>query len=233
MTLTEPRATTSPRADAPSGTRAWAWAGAAGGLVGIAGLLITGNLYDSAAGVVADNDDLAAAVADSAALVWGQQLVTAVVAGCLLLFAAGLRRHLGRQEPAGSLVPGVAAAGVALTAAAVFVGGGISTELFWALTGDQPFDADTIGAHVAIHNTIAWLWGGLALSAGAVAFGGWRRGSVGRVLGAFSAVMALLLLATQVLPVQYAAVVPGGVWLVVVGTVLARSAERGPVAGGR
>lgn len=230
MTTTAPRAATTLRPEPPPASTAWAWAGAAGGLVGLAGLMITGNLYDAATGVVAENDDLAAAVADSAALVWAQQVVTAVVAGCLVVFAAGLRRHLGRQEPAGSLVPGVAAAGVLLTAAAVFIGGGISTELFWALTGDQPFDPDTIGGHVTIHNTIPWLWGGLGLSAGAVALGGLRRGSVGRVLAVFSAVMALVLLASQALPVQYMAVMPGGLWLVGAGVVLARGG-RGPADG--
>ncbi len=189
---------------------------------------MTGNLYDASTGVVADNAALADAVTGSAPLVWGQQVVTTVVAGCLLVFAAGLRRYLGRQEPAGSLVPAVAAAGVTVTAAAVFVGGGLSTEMFFALTGDQPFDPDTVGAHVTFHNTIAWLWGALALSAGAVAYGGLRRGSVGRLLTGFSAVMALLLVACQAFPVQYAAVVPGGLWLLVAGISLARGAGRAP-----
>ena len=226
MTTTEAHTATSAPTETPSRTTGWAWAGAGGGLLGTAGLMVTGNLYDASTGAVADNEVLAAAVAGNASLVWAQQVVTAVVAACLVVFAAGLRRHLARQEPAGSLVPGVAAAGVALTAAAVFVGGGISTEMFWALTGDQPFDPDTVGAHVTIHNTIAWLWGGLGLTAAAVAFGGLRRGSVGRVLAAFSAVMAVLLLASQALPVQYVAVIPGGIWLVTAGTVLALSGRR-------
>jgi hypothetical protein len=229
MTTVDPTVsmTSQPAAPTPAAAgRGWTWAGATGGLVGIAGLMVTGNLYDPATGAVADNDELAAAVTDSAALVWAQQVVTAVVAGCLLVFAAGLRRHLARQEPAGGLLPGLAAAGIAVTAAAVFIGGGMSTEMFWALTGDQPFDPDTVGAHVTFHNTIAWLWGGLGLSAAAVAFGGLRRGSVGRVLAAFSAVMALALLACQALPVQYAAVLPGGLWLVVAGVALAVGGRR-------
>jgi hypothetical protein len=148
------------------------------------------------------------------------------------VFAAGLYRHLARQEPAGSLVPALAAAGVAVTAAAVFVGGGLSTEMFWALTGDQPFDPDTVGAHVTVHNTLAWLWGGLAVSAAAVALGGLRRGSVGRGVAVVSAVLALLLVATQALPVQYAAVLPGGLWLVVTGTALALAGRRAPARRG-
>ncbi|GEL16485.1 hypothetical protein [Pseudonocardia asaccharolytica] len=188
--------------------------------------MATGDLYDFKTGVVADNGALAAAVAERATLVWVQQAVCAVVAACLVVFAAGLRRHLATQEPAGGLVSQIAASGIVLTAVALLVGSGISTELYWALTGAQPVDPDTIGAHVAIYNTMAWLWGGLALSAGAVALGGLRRGSVGRVVALFSALMALLLAATQVLPVQYIAVVPGALWLIGTGAALARRTAR-------
>ena len=53
---------------APSGT-AWAWSGALGGVVGVVGLIATGDLYDVATGAVADNTALAAAVAERASLV--------------------------------------------------------------------------------------------------------------------------------------------------------------------
>ncbi|SEO91976.1 hypothetical protein [Trujillonella endophytica] len=209
---------------APPAGRAWAWTGLAGAVVGLAGLMVTGNTYDASTGVVSDNDALLAAVTDSAGLVWAQQVVCAVVAACFLVFAAGLRRALARQEPAGSLVPGLAAAGVVVTAAAVLVGGGISTELYWALAGDQPFDPDTVGAHLALYNTLPWLWAALGVSAAAVAVGGLRHGSVGRPTAVFSLVMALLLAATQAFPVQYVAVVPGGLW--VAGTALSAALGR-------
>ncbi|GAA1184244.1 hypothetical protein [Pseudonocardia alaniniphila] len=206
--------------------QAWAWTGAAGGLIGVIGLMVTGDLYDAETGAVADNTVLAAAVASRAALVWVNQAVTVITAVCVVVFAAGLRRHLVAQEPAGSLVPGAAAAGLGLTAVALLVGGGIGTELFWALTGPQPFDPDTIGAHVAIYNTTAWLWGGVGLTAGAVAFGGLRHGSVGRGLAVFSVLMALVVAVTQLLPVQYISVLPAGLWMMVAGLVLARAARR-------
>jgi hypothetical protein len=205
---------------------AWAWVGATGGLVGVVGLMVTGDLYDAETGAVADNTVLAAAVAMRAPLVWVNQVVTVVTAVCVIVFAAGLRRHLAAQEPAGSLVPGVAAAGLGLTAAALLVGGGIGTELYWALTGPQPFDPDTVGAHLAIYNTTAWLWGGVGLTAGAVAAGGLWHGSVGRGLAVFSAAMALVIGTTQALPVQYISVVPGALWVIVAGLVLARGARR-------
>ncbi|WP_409331799.1 hypothetical protein [Trujillonella humicola] len=195
--------------------RAWAWTGLAGALVGVPGLMLTGNTYDASTGVVEDNDALLAAVTGSAGLVWAQQVVCAVAATCLLVFAAGLHRSLARQEPAGSLVPGLAAAGLVVTAGALLVGGGICTELYWALAGDQPFDPDTVGAHLALYNTLPWLWGALGVSAAAVAVGGFRNGSVGRPIAVLSAVLAVLLAASQVLPVQYVAVLPGGTWVAV------------------
>jgi hypothetical protein len=209
---------------APPGT-AWAWSGALGGAVGVVGLIATGDLYDVSTGAVADNAALAAAVAERASLVWVQQAVCATVAVCLLVFAAGLRRHLTARTPGGSLLPAVAAGGVLLTAAAVLVGGGLATEMFWALTGPQPFDADTVGAQVTFYNTIAWLWGPLGAAAAAVALAG-RRGPGGRGTVVFSALMALLLAATQALPVQYAAVVPGALWLVGYGAVVAVGTRR-------
>jgi hypothetical protein len=217
-------ATGEPRHRPPG--RAWAWTGAAGALVGAAGLVVTGNTYDVDTGVVADNPALVRAVAENAGLVWAQQVLCAVVAGCLLVFAAGLHRHLARQEPTGSLVPGVAATGVVVTAAAVLIGGGISTELYWALTGDQPFDPDTVGAHLALYNTLPWLWAALGLSAAAVAVAGLRHASVGRGLAWFSAVCALALAATQALPVQYAAVLPGALWVIGSGTAFALGGRR-------
>ncbi len=200
----------------PSRTgRGWAWAGLAGAVVGVPGLMVTGGTYDASTGVVSDNPALLQAVTGSVGLVWAQQVVCAVVAACFLVFAAGLRRALARQEPADSLVPGVAAAGVVVTAAAVLVGGGICTELYWALAGDQPFDPDTVGAHLALYNTLPWLWAALGVSAAAVAVGGLRHGSVGRPTAVFSLVMALLLAASQAFPVQYVAVLPGGPWVAV------------------
>ncbi|TKJ30539.1 hypothetical protein [Blastococcus sp. CCUG 61487] len=201
--------------------RGWAWAGVAGGAIGAAGLFATSGIVGSDDGAYARSADLVSAIEDSAGLVWAQQVVCVVAAACLVVFGTGLRRHLAQQEPAHSLVPGVALGGVLLTAAAVFIGGGISTELVWALTGDTTFDPAIVGSYVGYYATIAWLWGGLGLAAGAVALGGLRRGSVGRFVTVESLLLALALAATQVMPVQYIAVVPGGLWLVLTGTALA------------
>ena len=49
-----------------------------------------------------------------------------------------------------------------------------------------------------------------------------RHGSVQRWIGWVSAVLATIVLASQLLPVQYLALLPGSLWLVVIGVGLAR-----------
>ena len=70
---------------------------------------------------------------------------------------------------------------------------------------------------IEVYNTIAWLWAGAGLSAAAVAAGGFRHGSAARWLAVVSAVLALLVAATQAFPAQYGALYPGAVWLIVAG----------------
>ena len=70
---------------------------------------------------------------------------------------------------------------------------------------------------VEVYNTIGWLWAGAGLSAAAVAVGGFRHGSASRWLAAVSAVLALLVAATQAFPAQYGALFPGALWVIVAG----------------
>ncbi|UWP87182.1 hypothetical protein Dfulv_24250 [Dactylosporangium fulvum] len=207
--------------------RGWALSGALGGLVGLAGLLVGADLTATVGDGIKDNTLVVAAIADHRAYVWAYQVVCSVAAVCILIFAAGLRRHLGAQEPAGSLVPGVAAAGLGLVAATLVVGGGISTELYWALGEPERWDPDTIASLVEIYNTIAWLWVGAGVSAAAVAVGGFRHGSASRWLAAVSALLALLVFATQVFPAQYGALFPGGLWVFVAGLAFLFGGRRG------
>jgi hypothetical protein len=193
---------------------AWAWCGPAAGLLGLAGLLITGNLYDPSAGLLADNERLLAAIRESSTLVLAHQVLCAALVALLVVFGTGLERRLRETLPPGSLLPGIAAAGVGLTAVAVLVGAGYDTDLWWALPVEVALDPDSISGYVVFYNTIPWLWGGLALSAGAVAVAGLRHRAVGRPTAWWSVGCAVLLAATQLVPAQYAAVLPGALWLV-------------------
>jgi hypothetical protein len=197
--------------------RGWAVAGALGGAVGIAGLLFTSGVTLPGQDHIGDNAAFAAAVADRSWYVWAAQVVCGLTAVCLAVFAAGLRRHLSTQEPAHSLVPALAVAGLGLTVVMLTVGGGISTELYWALQDVPKWDPDTIAAQMPIYNTMAWVWAGVGLTAAAVAVGGFRHGSVGKPFAVFSAVVAVLVAATQLFPVQYMALLPGALWVVVAG----------------
>lgn len=212
--------TTPLRADEPVTTAiprtrptAWAWCGVAAGVLGLAGLMATANLYDPASGLLADNERLLAAVRGSTPLVLAHQVLCAVVAGLLVVFGTGLARHLRPLLPPGSLLPSVAAAGVGLTAVALLVGAGFDTDMWWALREPGTLDPDSISSYVVFFNTIPWLWGGLACSAVATAVAGLRHRAVGLPTAWFGVACAVLLVATQLAPAQYAAVLPGAVWL--------------------
>ena len=103
------------------------------------------------------------------------------------------------------------------------VGTGISTEMFHALRNTDEVDPDTIAAHLAIYNTMAWVWAGGMLTTGAMAVAGLRHGSVSRRFGRFAAVMTGLVVLTQVLPFQYLAVLPMSIFLIVCGVSMVRT----------
>ncbi|MHB1138413.1 MAG: hypothetical protein ACYC2O_05600 [Microthrixaceae bacterium] len=203
---------------------AWAWAGFVAGLLGLATFVVAPMVVTEWTDeLMSNNELLAVQLADSELIVWVTQVLTSMSALLLVIFGAGLRRRLAAQEPASSLVPTIAFSGTLLTAAACLVGGGISTELFWSLTQDVgATDPDTLGAHMSIFNTIAWVWAGFGMSAGAVGVAALRHGSIQRWIGWVSAVLAAIVLASQLAPVQYLALLPGSLWLVVVGIGLAR-----------
>lgn len=208
--------TTAPR-------RAWARIGAATGILaavtffGFGSLAVDENAF-------ADNSLVHQAVLDKEIAVWLFQTSTALLAVGLVLFGAGLHRRLIRTEPRDSLVPTVAIAGVFLTAALTLAGGGISTEMFWSLVQDaDKVDSDTIAAQLAIYDTLAWVWAGLGLTMGAVAWAARTNPAIPRWIGRVSIAGAALVALVQIVPLQYLAVVPGILWLVAVGVGFART----------
>jgi hypothetical protein len=204
-------------------SRVWALCGIGGGVLGLVGFFLAG-------GVAVDTDDLAdnelvaEAVTDAAAWVWAYQVVTVATAILVAVFAAGLFRKLSQQGPAQSLCPMLAVSGLLLVSAMSLVGGGICTEMFWGLTRDTAeLDADTVAAQMAILNTMAWVWAGAGLAAGAVAVAGLRHGAVSRALGIGSVVAAALIALVNIVPLQYMALVPGALWLIGAGISFARA----------
>lgn len=209
--------------------RWWAAAGLAAGVGAFALFLGPATMLTVPTDAYADNADVVAELDGKAGWVWVFQTTGVALAVLLAIFAVGLRRRLAGQEPAGSLVPDLAALGLVLMAAMTLVGTGISTEMFHALRHADEADPDTIAAQFTIYNTMAWVWAGGLLTTGALAVAGLRHGSVGRGLGRFAAVMSGLLVVTQVLPFQYLAVAPMAIFLIVCGISMLRaeSAEAG------
>lgn len=225
ITTPAPAVTVTRAASAARTGRGWAWAGAAAGLAGI-GMIIVSGAVVATEDSLADNALVLQEVIDKEAYVWAFQALCSAAALGVAVFAAGLRRKLAHQAPADSLLPTLAASGLAAVALMLLVGGGISTELFWSLSQDLgKADADTIGAHLAIFNTMAYVWAGVGLTAGSVAVAALRHGSLPRWLGWFSAVVTVLVVLVQLVPLQYLAAFAGAPWLIVAGIGLAR-AER-------
>jgi hypothetical protein len=205
----------------------WAKAGAAAGVVAFVGLMVSSGIMTDDSDLLADNALVARDVVGNQGIVWAYQVTCTAAALGIAVFAAGLRRRLAAQAPAGSLLPVLASAGLASVAVMLLVGGGISTELFWHLAQDYgKSDPDTIAANLAIFNTMGWVWAGIGLTTGSVAVAALRHGSLPRWLGWVSLVATVLIALTQLVPLQYLAAFIGAPWLLVAGVGLARQ-ERG------
>jgi hypothetical protein len=204
-------------------SKGWARAGALGGLAALVMLLTSSGIAPNDEALFADNALLAQEIIDKEMIVWLFQVLCTTAALGIVVFAAGLRRKLAAQAPADSLLPSLAAAGLGSVAIMLLVGGGISTELFWSLSQDfGDADPDTIVANLAIFNTMAWVWAGIGLTTGAVAVAALRHGSLPRWLGWVSAVATVLVVLTQLVPLQYMAAFVGAPWLIAAGIGLAR-----------
>lgn len=203
--------------------RAWARTGAATGLLAAVAFFGFGALAVDQE-LLSDNALVHEAVADKEVLVWLFQVSMSAIALGLVVFGAGLRRRLARFEPSDSLVPTLAFSGALLTAALTLTGGGISTEMFFSLLQDtSKVDPDTVAAQLAIFDTLAWVWAGLGLTMGSVAWASRTNPGIPRWIGRVSFVGAVLVALVQIAPVQYMAVVPGILWLVAAGIGFARS----------
>ena len=207
----------------PRPRRGWAYAGLLGGIGSFLFFLGPGSMLSPSRDSYSDNAKVLAELEGKAGWVWAFQTMGVALALLLVIFAVGLRRRLAGQEPAGSLVPDLAGLDLVLMAIMTLVGTGISTEMFHALRHTDEVDPDTISAHLAIYNTMAWVWAGGLLTTDAMAVAGLRHGSVSRRFGRFAVVMTVLTALTQVLPFQYLAVLPMSIFLIVCGISMART----------
>lgn len=233
-TTLDPSTASGPHRDAGTGAptrppgRVWVLAGLGAGLAGIASVLASGMVdavYDPANGGDAE------AITDATAELVPQILAfhTATMLSCALLvvFAAGLHRHLQRRTHPDSIVPGVAAIGLVMVCVAQLLGAGLTTEFAFGLSDpDDVLVPETVVFFGHWIGTIPWLWGGIGLTALALASAALKQGAFSRWLGWTSLVLGGLTTVLLVSPLQYMAGMTGPIWLVVVSAALLRSVRR-------
>ena len=190
----------------------WALSGVAAGLLGTGTMVSSSTInaiYDKS--IAQDEDAILAKLADQSLQIIVFQVVASLTALALVVFAAGLHRRLAARLD-DSIVPMVASGGLLGTAVVTVLGTGLNTEFAVGI------EDHVLAANAAMFNhwtgTIPWCWLLAGLSALAV-FSAWRQGAVPRWMGITSLVLGGLTVVSGVLPIQYMAIVPGALWVLV------------------
>lgn len=219
-----------PATPIPAPRRAWAIAGAAAGLFAVIGIAASGTIgaaYDEER--AGDAAAILAGLAGERAALIVEHVTLALSALLLIVFAAGLHRHLADRVPRGSILPTISAFGLVATTAVVLVGTGLTTEIVFGLA--QPEDVVPEFAVVVAHwvGTLPWVWAATGVSAIAVAIAAVRHRIAPTWLGWVSAALGVLTAGFGVSPLQYLAGFTGPVWVLVAGATLAftRHPEQG------
>lgn len=231
-TTLDPSTASGPHRDASTGAptrppgRGWVLAGLGAGLAGIASVVVSGMVdavYDPA------NEGDAEAITEATSELVPQILTfhTATMVSCALLvvFAAGLHRHLQKRTHPDSIVPGVAAIGLVMVCVAQLMGAGLTTEFAFGLSDPDVLVPETVVFFGHWIGTIPWLWGGIGLTALAMASAALKQGAFARWVGWTSLALGALTTLFLVSPVQYMAGMTGPIWLVVVSIALLRSSQ--------
>lgn len=205
---------TSTRSDITSGPN-WALLAVPAGILGVFGMM--SSVVDfQRADRRADPTAITNLVIDNATAVKVGAVTGIIAVACLVVFAAGVRRRLEQQQPAGSLWPALAWAGGLLTAAFLLVSFGLSLTMAWVI--DQAYRDTTFEALHAITESNAFqAWAPLTLTAAAVAVAGIRHGAVAAWLGWFSALAAVAMATLTLAALPFVTWFPAAIWLVVAG----------------
>ncbi|WP_245672566.1 hypothetical protein [Aldersonia kunmingensis] len=219
-----------PTTPIPTPRRGWAIAGAVAGLLGVIGIQASGTIgaaYDEDR--AGDAEAILAGLAEERTALIVEHVTLAVAALLLLVFAAGLHRHLADRLPGSSILPTTAAFGLVATTAIVLVGTGLTTEIVFGLA--EPDEVVPEFAVVVAHwvGTLPWVWAATGVSAIAVAVAALRHRIAPAWLGWVSAVLGALTAGFGVSPLQYMAGFTGPLWVLIAGIALAvaRHPEQG------
>ncbi len=211
--------TTVTEASTATPSRTWAIAGVGAGLAGIVGMIASGTInavYDER--YSGQPDKIVGRLADLTANILVFHTATMLSVVLLVVFAAGLRRRLAAQAPAGSLLPDVAFGGLGLVSVAGLLGAGLTTEFIFGVQDPEgtrmvPETAVFFGHWIG---TIPWLWVGAGIAGVAVAVASLRNAAAPRWIGWTSVVLGGLTLLLGISPLQYMAGMTGPLWVLIV-----------------
>lgn len=214
--LTAPSPVSSSGRDARRGpARAWAWTGVAAGALGITSIQASMALSPNWEQVAGDADAMVADLGTRTGTLLLFHTTTIVCALLLLVFAAGLKRRLDGQAPAGSLLPTVAGWGLVLTSVAGLLGSGLDTQFMFSVQDPSMMVAESGAFYSEWVATIPWLWVGAGLAGVSVGLAALRHGAAPRWIGVVGLALGGIALLAGVSPFQYLAGFVAPVWLLV------------------
>jgi len=225
---TGPSAGAEPSEDAGRSTtasrrgRAWALTGPAAALAYLAGSIAGGvadPVYDPTKS--GDAGAIMAALAEHRVALGVFHALTTVAGLLLLVFGAGLARRLRARLPQGSLLPGIASAGVIVTASVQVVGSSLDTEFIEGVTRPGTFVAESSALYGHWIGTVPYVWVTAGASALALAWAALRHRSAPRWLGVVSLLLGGASVVAGISPLQYVAGMTAPLWMLVVGLGLA------------
>ena len=197
----------------------WAVSGLLTGLFGIVGIAASTKVdavYDRA--IAGDPPAIAEKLATQTPALLVMHVTMLLATVLAVPFAAGLRRRLAGHTLPGSLLPDVAAAGLALVSVAGLLGRALDTEFIFGLNQK---DAHLVPEVAVLYGhwtgTVPWLWVGAGITGVAVALAALRHAAAPRWIGWLAAILGGLTLLVGVSPLQYLAGFTGPVLVLILG----------------
>jgi hypothetical protein len=195
--------------------RAWAWTGVAAGALGLVSMESSMRLGQNWEETAGDAEAIVADLAGRTGTMVVFHTATIVCALLVLVFAAGLKRRLDAQAPAGSLLPTVAGWGLVLVSVAGLLGSGLDTQFMFGFAEPDLIVPESGAFYSDWVATIPWLWVGAGVSGVALGVAALRHAAAPRWIGVVGIVLGGLALLTGISPLQYMAGFVGPVWLLV------------------
>jgi hypothetical protein len=203
------------RTPRPRTPRSWAWTGVAAGALAMAGIqasMAVGVNWEAVAG---DPDAIVADLGTRTTALLVFHTATIAAALLVLVFAAGLKRRLDAQAPAGSLVPTIAGWGLVLVSVAGLLGTGLDTQFIFGFAEPDLLVASSGAFYSDWVATIPWLWVGAGVTGVALGVAALKHGAAPTWIGIVGLVLGGITLLAGVSPLQYLAGFTGPLWLLV------------------